>query len=234
MSQFQTIKRTLQDQIESGLLTAGCKLPAERKLAELFDTTRITLREALVLLESEGVIYREERRGWFVSPPRLDYNPAERSHFHEMVRQQGRQPDTRLLDCQTLAANTEISRLLQLPALSRVHRVQRLRRIDQRPVLYVEHYLNPAPFPDILQHNLNGSLTEIYQQHYGVGYGRLRLQIYPTALTGEAAAALNVAQGSHGLLIIRVNYDQENRILDCDYEYWRHDAVCLLVDTAEF
>ena len=38
------ISRTLQEQIEHGLLAPGSKLPAERKLSEVFDTTRITLR----------------------------------------------------------------------------------------------------------------------------------------------------------------------------------------------
>ncbi|WP_038830520.1 GntR family transcriptional regulator, partial [Pseudomonas aeruginosa] len=41
------ICRALSEQIGHGLLPAGGKLPAERKLSELFATTRITLREAL-------------------------------------------------------------------------------------------------------------------------------------------------------------------------------------------
>ena len=36
-----TICRALQEQIEHGLLPASGKLPAERRLSELFDTTRI-------------------------------------------------------------------------------------------------------------------------------------------------------------------------------------------------
>jgi DNA-binding GntR family transcriptional regulator len=78
----------LQEQIEHGLLSAGCQLPAERKLSEVFATTRITLREALLQLEAKGLIYREERRGWFISPPRLLYDLVQRSHFHAMVHAQ--------------------------------------------------------------------------------------------------------------------------------------------------
>ena len=44
------ICRALEEQIEHGLLPSGSQLPAERKLSEVFDTTRITLREALVQL----------------------------------------------------------------------------------------------------------------------------------------------------------------------------------------
>ena len=79
----------LQEQISHGLLSPTSKLPAERKLSELFSTTRITVREALLQLEAQGQIYREERRGWFVSPPRLAYNLMQRSHFHAMSAPRG-------------------------------------------------------------------------------------------------------------------------------------------------
>ena len=49
---------------------------AERALSERFATTRITIKEALSSLEADGLIYRAERRGWFVAPPRLTYDPA--------------------------------------------------------------------------------------------------------------------------------------------------------------
>ena len=61
------IGQVLQEQLDHGLLAPGSKLPAERKLSELFGTTRITVREALLQLEAQGQIYREERRGWFVA-----------------------------------------------------------------------------------------------------------------------------------------------------------------------
>lgn len=232
MPQFLLIRQALQEQIREGLLQPGAKLPAERKLAEAFNTTRITLREALLLLEAEGVIYREERRGWFVAPPRIDYDPARRSHFHAMVEAQGREPATRCLDTATVPAHASLCRLMSLPPLEPVHRVRRLRCIDGRPVLYAEHYLPVTLFPDILNQDLNGSLTELYQEKYGYQYGRMRFQIYPTALVGEAAEALNVGQGSQGLLIVRVNYTRDGQLLDCDHEYWRHDAICVTADIA--
>lgn len=52
--QYVKIKDSIVEQIEAGMLSPRQKLPAERKLAESFDTTRVTLREALSLLEAEG------------------------------------------------------------------------------------------------------------------------------------------------------------------------------------
>lgn len=228
-----TICRALQEQIEHGLLASGSQLPAERKLSEVFDTTRITLREALGQLEAQGLIYREERRGWFVSPPRLAYNPLVRSHFHAMVAGQGRVPATEVLSARLLPAPVEICELLELPALSSVIQIRRARRIDGRLVLYVEHYLNPSYFPGVLDFDLTLSLTELYASEYGIHYGRVRFDMVPTALHTEAAAALRVAVGSPALRIVRINRDQHGRIIDCDLEFWRHDALHVSVEVPE-
>ncbi|MBG6289738.1 MULTISPECIES: UTRA domain-containing protein [Pseudomonas] len=227
------ICRALIEQIDSGLLSAGGKLPAERKLSELFDTTRITLREALGQLEAQGLIYREERRGWFVSPPRLLYNPLVRSHYHAMVEGQGRVPATEVLSARQVPASAAICELLELPALSSVYQIRRLRRVDGRLVLYVEHYLNPAYFPGILDSDLTCSLTELYASRYDIRYGRVRFDMVPTALHGEAASVLRVAEGSPALRITRINGDQHGRIIDCDLEFWRHDAIHVSVEVPD-
>jgi len=219
------ICHALQEQIEHGLLAPGGKLPAERKLSDVFDTTRITLREALAQLEAQGLIYREERRGWFVAPQRLTYDLIERSHFHAMVRDQGREAATELLSARMQPASAAICARLRLPALSSVVQICRLRRIDGRAVLYAEHYLNPQHFPAILEQDLAQSLTEIYARVYGIRYGQVCFEILPTALPVDAAAALRVTTGSPGLHITRVNSDQHGHLIDCDLEYWRHDAI---------
>lgn len=224
------ISRTLREQIEHGLLASGSQLPAERKLSELFCTTRVTVREALLQLEAQGLVYREERRGWFISPPRLAYNLLQRSHFHAMVHAQGREPVTEVMSARLQPASAVVCERLQLPALSRVIQICRRRRIDGRLVLYVEHYLNPHYFPQILAFDLTQSITELYASHYDLHYGRVRFEIVPTALPVEAATPLNVSTGSPGLRIARVNYDQHERLIDCDLEYWRHDAINVWVD----
>jgi len=227
------ICRALQEQIDHGLLPEGGRLPAERALSELFETTRITLREALGQLEAEGLIYREERRGWFVSPRRLAYNPLVRSHFHAMVHEQGRVPSTEVLSARLMPAPVDICERLELPALSAVLQIRRVRRIDGRLVLYVEHYLNPAYFPGILDADLTASLTELYASRYDIRYGRVAFDILPTALPADAAFSLKAAPGSPALCITRVNRDQHGRIIDCDVEYWRHDAVRVSVEVPD-
>ena len=96
--------------IEQGALPAGRKLPSERELRDRFQTTRVTVRQALMQLEAEGLIYRENRRGWFVSPPRILYDPTADISFTESVIAQGRTPGCTVLSGERISATPRESR----------------------------------------------------------------------------------------------------------------------------
>lgn len=236
MSESQTtlavICKALSESIAAGAFSAEGRLPSERALSEQFSTTRITLREALSQLEAQGLIYREVRRGWFVSPPRIIYNPLQRSHFHAMAKDQGRSAQTEVIDARHCVASDTVCQKLLLPLNSDVICIRRLRYIDNRPVLYVEHYLNPLYFQDILETDLTSSLTDLYASRYDIHYGRVRFDMVPTLLTEEASRALRVASGSPALFITRTNRDQHDRVIDCDLEYWRYDALHIDVEVS--
>lgn len=53
---FQDVVEQIQDAILGGKLEPGTKLPAERELKDMFNTSRGTLREALRVLEQKGLI----------------------------------------------------------------------------------------------------------------------------------------------------------------------------------
>lgn len=53
---FQDVVEQIQDAILSGKLEPGTKLPPERELKDMFNTSRGTLREALRVLEQKGLI----------------------------------------------------------------------------------------------------------------------------------------------------------------------------------
>ena len=230
-STCEQICQTLRRYIGSGQLGAGQQLPAERALSERFATTRITIKEALSSLEADGLIYRAERRGWFVAPPRLTYDPAIHTHFHQWIGEQQRTAETRVLAHGSELASSELCRWMGLDPFTPLYEIRRLRLIDGRPVLHVSHHLLASRFPDIASAPLASSLTELYQQRYGIGQGGASLEITPSAARGAIARALNLAEGSAVLRLVRVNYDQRGALVDCDIEHWRPDAIRICLDT---
>jgi DNA-binding transcriptional regulator YhcF (GntR family) len=61
----------LREQIVSGTLLPGAKLPSHLILAEEFGVAPMTIRQVLARLEREGLVSREQGRGTFVRAPSL-------------------------------------------------------------------------------------------------------------------------------------------------------------------
>jgi DNA-binding GntR family transcriptional regulator len=65
------IDRVIVDAILSGSIRAGTRL-GEQALATLFEVSRTSVREALIRLETRGILQVSPRRGWFVIEPSLE------------------------------------------------------------------------------------------------------------------------------------------------------------------
>ena len=66
------IYRKLRQDIISGALKEGEKLPTEFECAALFSVSRDTVREALKMLEKDGLIERIKAKGTFVRIPKIE------------------------------------------------------------------------------------------------------------------------------------------------------------------
>jgi len=66
--QYQEIARVIKAQILRGDFEKTGRLPSERLLVEQFAVQRNTVRQALALLEKDGQIVTEKKRGSFIKP----------------------------------------------------------------------------------------------------------------------------------------------------------------------
>ena len=91
---YIAIAALVRDRIATEQLGPHTLLPSERELADQHGVSRMTARQALSLLESEGVVYRRPPRGTFVAEPRVRFHIGS---FSEEVSRLGRRPAARLL-----------------------------------------------------------------------------------------------------------------------------------------
>ena len=68
---YLQIAEGIGELLKSGALPAGYVLPPERALCERFGISRMTLRQAMGLLDREGLIESRRGRGTVVTPARL-------------------------------------------------------------------------------------------------------------------------------------------------------------------
>lgn len=230
--QYLALRDRIAEGIEGGKMAAGTRLPSERQLQSKSGAARGTIREALFQLEAEGLIYRRDRSGWYVSPPPITYDPTRWAGFMSFVADQGRNPATETLSTEEVPAPPAIADIFRVAPGSRMFLIIRRRSIDGRPVLVERIMVDAALAPELLKHEFNGSLTQILSQHYGLSVVRNRVDMRPCALVKSAAERLGVKAGTPGLMVVRTSFDSQGRVVEFDREYWRHDAIRVHVDVS--
>lgn len=73
---YRQIRDYIVEQIESGRWAANYQVPPERLLAEQFEVSRITAKNAILGLVNEGYLYRHQGKGTFVAKQRGMKSPA--------------------------------------------------------------------------------------------------------------------------------------------------------------
>lgn len=230
--QYLVLRDQIAHGIEIGKLVPGSKLPSERQLQGDSGAARGTIREALFQLEAEGLIYRRDRSGWYVSPPAITYNPTRWSGFMTYVAEQGRIPGTQTLSKGLVPAPPAVADIFRTAPGAPLYNIHRRRSVDLRAVLVERIIVDPAMAPGLLEHSLDGPLTQILSREYGITVARNRIDMKPCALVKFAADALGVKPGTPGLLVVRTSIAADGRVVEYDQEYWRHDAIRVHVDLA--
>lgn len=222
---YYQLQGYFRELIEQKTLKSGSKLPSEREIGEQFKLTRVTVRQALQNLEAEGLIYRQNRKGWFVTPPAVIYNPSSHLSFNLYVTEQGFLPHTEKLMQQIEPANAYIAQLMNIAENAPILYLHRRRSINQRPVLIEKMYINLNLLPGIEKEDLTQSLSQLLKNNYQREYRDMDLVFKSTSLPSSAANELGISAGQPGLHIERINYTDDKQVLEVDYEFWRHDAV---------
>ncbi len=228
--QYIGVRDDIAARIAGGEFKPGERLPSERQLQIGGGVARGTIREALFQLEAEGVIYRKDRSGWYVSPPPVVYDPTRWEGFMSYVEAQGRRPETETLSKIEIVCDGQLAEIFSRPVGAPMSWIRRRRCIDGRAVLIESIIVDGSLAPGLVDHDLDGSLTSVLKQVYGIGVARNKVDMQPCALTRDVAEALRVKSGLPGLSLVRTCYDAQGRVVEFDREYWRHDALKISVD----
>ena len=132
-------------------LQVGDAIPSERHLSQQFGLSRMTVRQAVDTLVTDGVLVREQGRGTFVAPQRMDFE-MRLTTFGEEMRRRGMEPATTVLAAQVVSATPDVATALELEPRQKVHFLYRVRSADGVPICieqaWVPVVLAPTLFDD--------------------------------------------------------------------------------------
>lgn len=221
MSKSQRLRGHLVD-LATRDLDPHRKLPTERELAEEFQASRLTVRRVLDRLESDGLVYRVQGAGTFVSEPRISKS-IELTSFTEDMRARRLRPGSVVVRAALVGAGAAVGYALRLSPAEEVVHVERVRTADGVPMCLEHAYLPARLVPGLLERDLSGSLYEVLARDYHLRPVRAEQAIRATVVDAEAASRLGVPTFSPAFLVQRTGFDSRGRPIERAESLYRGD-----------
>ena len=222
----------LRQAITAGTFRPGSQLPTEAELCGTLGVSRTVVREALRVLEDEGLIARRHGIGTFVRKQPILKNLNFNFGITEMIESAGHKSGTSHLAIRKEKADEDKAEQLRVKLGTPLITIERVRTADGRPVVYsldtlAEALVQEADFdPQLLR---TKSIYNILQTSLGqvIEYGIARL--LPVAAPHHVAKQLRLPPNALTLYLFQTDYTSEDQPLVYSCEYHLPDAFDFVV-----
>jgi DNA-binding GntR family transcriptional regulator len=225
-------QQELRQAIIAGTFRPGSQLPTEAELCEMLGVSRTVVREALRVLEDDGLVARRHGVGTFVRNHPILKNLNFNFGITEMIESAGLKAGTSHLALKKENADKEKAEQLRVDLGTPLITVERVRTADGRPVVYSLDTLTEALVqrsgidPQLL---VTESIYNLLQTSLGqvIEYGIARL--LPVTPPRHVIEKLELLPNALALYIVQTDYSSSDEPLVYSCEYHLPDAFDFLV-----
>ncbi len=217
---YLVVYDSIKSDIESGKLLPGTFLPTEKKLMEIYGSSRTTIRKAMQSLQEEHYVEIRQGRGTRVSLKNAKEATfgLQKSHLFKEVRIGSiylvKDPKTQsqgaVID--TIKAPENIASALQISPGEEVYRLQRVKLVNGLVFGYVVSYIPVHFCPNLTSYN--GQITNLYSalwEYYHISISVGQEQIGAINAGFVESKILDVKIGSPMILAARIAKEEHQR-----------------------
>ena len=238
---FRQLADELRSEIRSGRRSGGSQLPTESEFQASYGVSRTTVRAALRLLETEGLVVTRKGFGSYVRerPPirRVASNRRHAAHrasgqpiFDTEVEAQDQRPSRRMLEVGRSEAPPDVAAWLEIKVEKPVVVRRRLQLVNDEPVVLSASYF-PLWLAEGTRLEVPGPLAEgpdAAIENLGHRFARV-VEVVSTRMPApEEMQVLRLAPGTPVVRLLHIDYDPEDRplqVADDLYVGDRHEFV---------
>lgn len=220
---YARASEALRRLIKEGAYTLGDRLPSEPALAQRLGISRPTLREALRLLEDEGVIVRRHGVGTFVAAPRprIDAGLELLESIERMAERAGLRTQMGALTYREFPAAAPLAARLGIDEGATITDVTRVMLADGRRIAFLTDML-PQEYlhRDELGTDFQGSVLDHLLGRGWPALSHSRTELSACAAEAPVARELHIKGGEPLLKLEAQLYASDGRIVDYSTSYF--------------
>lgn len=210
MPLYHQLRELLGEKIESGEWEPGHRLPGENDLTVEFGVSRATVRQAMQLLENQGLVERIQGRGTFVGRPKVAHDLLS---LWATPPAQGATISPRYI--KRVVAGAAIVSRLELPVGSEAYEIKRVILMQGGPLMIISSWLPGHLFPDFESHYVSDDpISHAVERYHSLRGFHQHKEVEVAILDDEEAEMLEARPGAPALLMTYLNRLADGRAFE--------------------
>ncbi|MED3887836.1 GntR family transcriptional regulator [Priestia sp. FSL R5-0597] len=218
---YKIIYDDIVQKIHNETYKVGDALPSEMELENMFKASRTPVRQALKQLESDGLIYRYQGKGSFVSNFKPLGQWTTMTGFKQMYMDEWKKVSARTLSVELIKSPFYAS-LLEVGSNEDLVHLKRIRLFNGEPIIYLEHYL-PSSFPiEMFEKDPTFiSIDQLLKDEKNIEFLTINEEIEAVPADTNISNYLHANEGTSVLKSTRVSFDQNSVPTDVTVNFFR-------------
>lgn len=228
----QQVHDALVDLLQKEEYTAGSGIPSEQELADRFEVSRATVREALKGLVQAGLLDCRHGKGYFVlSQEAMIHKPiTQLQSVTELMGEFGYNVENRVLRVSEETPSPHARRELLLTEGQTIIRLERVRSSRGEPLIYSVDIFPRAfisgPWQD---QDWSGSLFSLFAGHSQIHVSNSRTTMSAATLPSELCATIGVPATTAWFCMEQVNITKAGKPVLFSQDYHRGEFFTFYV-----
>ncbi len=215
LPRYYQLKEIMRERVQSDEWKPGDLIPSERELSEKYGISRMTARQAITDLVNEGLFYREQGKGTFVSQRKITQQLIRLTGFTEDIKARGQKPGTKVLSAQMFPADETTAEKLRIDPGTLIFRLQRLRLADDEPLAIELSQITFKGCERLLEEDLEqNSLYRLLETKYGIPLMEADQELEAGLAGNEEVQLLKISLGRPVLFTRRITYTERNQPIE--------------------
>lgn len=221
---YQQIADSILEQIQSGDLEPGARLPSEHALGEQYGVGRNTIRHALSDLIAKGYVESVQGVGTFVTETHFPKTVEFLYGFSQEMAQRGKKVASQILEAKIIHADPFLARILRVQLGAEVVFLNRLRLVDGNPAAIERAYLPHNFCHGLLEHDFSvESLYDVLASRFNMKPDHAEQEIGAEIATPEVAKLMKLEHPASVLVIRRETRTADGRVIEYVESEFRAD-----------
>lgn len=220
---YLQLREVIRNKIEDGEFLPGMAIPSENDLADTYGINRMTVRNAIDALVSEGILKRVQGKGVYVVGNKVERDLETLGGFTQTMRERNILPYTKVLVKALRKAGDKFAIIFGIQPEDEIYYIKRLCSADSEPISLDEIYIPKYIIPKLEGIDLSVfSLYEVYDFcNFNITEARQTLDL--TQLDQKDARMLGIDSELSVMLFESTSFDNKNRVVEFARTYTRGD-----------